>query len=551
MQGWHYMNDKSKMDFNHPFLSDEISQLNSTATQLTSHSNMGLNSYHTDDELHDIESNTMLTLTDWLILSFIKGVGPARLDRLKHYIDALSAEKSAEESVEASDLDTYPGPSNVSVTPLSMTLDKALLDKTLLLKLKWPEGAAQEAAAYLTKGIITDDVARKLEDTQAWLQEENHYLVSKDSTLYPDILKEIPVAPMLLYIEGSLEIFQQPKLGVVGARKCSAYGRDNAFHYAQALSSLGVAIVSGGALGVDSAAHMGALSVNAGTIAVMGAGLKNLYPKINNALYQELLVKGGAIVSEYPLHTPVKAHLFPPRNRIISGLSSGVFVVEASIKSGSLITAHYAVQHNRDVFALPGRTTDKQSTGTLSLIQQGAKLVTTIEDIVNELPELSLASYFSIPLNDVSSDGMENNGIESSMNQNQDPTKQNVSREILSKSKKNDTKSNEKESGNEIITTLLSTSSFSAVPWDSSLLEPCKTVIVYIDELLTSNTISRTFEYDMVLEGLASQGCTVSSSELSQAFIELELLGLIESSGTGYCRCYSCDNREQNHKSSR
>ncbi len=343
------------------------------------------------------KNTSKLTPTDWLILSFIKGVGPARLDRLKLYLDETQPLSSVHPEANTSSLE---------------------ISASLLIKLKWPEYTAKEAACYLLRGVVTDLVKSKFEDTQEWLQKDGHYLISKDDNHYPEALRQIPVAPMHIYLMGNPSALLSSKLGMVGARKCSAYGRDNAFYFSKELANEGLTIVSGGALGVDTSAHMGALSINAPTIAVMGSGLMNLYPKINLGLYENIIERGGAVISEYPLSTPVKAHLFPPRNRIISGLSMGIFVVEAAQKSGSLISAHYAIQHNREVFALPGRISDTQALGALGLIQQGAKLVTCVEDILVELPNFKRNNPEAIlPLDDMRS-------LKNSM------ANQNVSREI-------------------------------------------------------------------------------------------------------------------------
>jgi len=477
-----------------------------------------------------------LTPTDWLVLSFIKGVGPARLDRLKLYLD--ETQRLASEHTEAND-------------------SSLAISESLLIKLKWPEHTAKEAAGYLLQGVMTGLVQSKFEDTQKWLQEDNHYLISKDDDCYPELLKQIPVAPMLIYLVGNPNTLSQPKLGIVGARKCSAYGRDNAFYFSKALANEGLTIVSGGALGVDTSAHMGALSANASTvaptIAVMGSGLMNLYPKINLGLYENLIDQGGAIISEYPLSTPVKAHLFPPRNRIISGLSMGVFVVEAAKKSGSLISAHYAIQHNREVFALPGRIYDEQALGTLGLIQQGAKLVTCVEDILIELPNFKR--------NRVELDSTQFD-LNSAIKQKNDTDNQNVSREIdsdfnqiASRRDKNiitpagfspftattsitTTKTTASAIGIKITDEKLN-DKLVLVPWNEATLNQSSLhVISHIDDVLKKDEGNnrKIFEFDELVEALSN-----TASTLSQALMELELLGLIESFSTGHIRCYTTE----------
>ncbi|TBR43942.1 DNA-protecting protein DprA [Marinomonas agarivorans] len=458
-------------------------------------------------------SRAILGLADWLTLSFIKGVGPARLSRLRQYLLEYKEQVS-------------------STAPAAPLPD--IINKDLLMQLKWPETTAKEAIDYLFKGQVTDSVKAKLIETQEWLQEGDHYLISQDDERYPARLREIPVAPLLLYVMGNVDILNQPTFGIVGARRCSAYGRETAFHFSQCLSKQGLVIASGGALGIDSAAHMGALSVAAPTIAVMGTGLKNLYPRTNLSLYSDLLERGGAIISEYPLSTPVKAQLFPPRNRIISGLSLGAFIVEASTKSGSLITASYALQQNRDVFALPGRITDPVSSGTLSLIQQGAKLVTCVDDILEELPPLNRDLEKAVSL---LPDGGLIKDIEEKprfLIKNSDETlsQENVSREITPKTVKKARQYTRKNPQYKEVEEAQSLPLPVVIAWDDSLAEPSRTVIACIDDLLTASSWYRPFDFNELMPLLA-----VSSSMLSQALIELELSGLIKATEVGYYRC--------------
>jgi len=200
---------------------------------------------------------------------------------------------------------------------------------------------------------------------------------------YPTLLKEIACPPLVLYVKGSLDIFSKFLFAIVGSRIPTMYGISMAKDYAHRLSSLGIGVVSGLARGIDAAAHIGAIDTGQ-TIAVLGSGLLNIYPRDNRKLFDRI-IGAGAVISEFPLKTlPLKEN-FPRRNRIVSGLSRGVLVVEAAIKSGALITARLACEQNRDVFAIPGNADSPLSKGTHSLIKEGAKLVDCLEDILEEL----------------------------------------------------------------------------------------------------------------------------------------------------------------------
>ncbi|MBX7172319.1 MAG: DNA-processing protein DprA [Pyrinomonadaceae bacterium] len=208
-----------------------------------------------------------------------------------------------------------------------------------------------------------------------------------DDGSYPFLLREISDPPITLYVRGNWQAcFDAPCVGVVGSRKCSTYGENASQMLSRDLAKEGICIVSGLARGIDSAAHRGTIEAGGKTIAVLGTGLDNIYPKENARLVEEILESGGAIVTQFPLGTPPLRENFPYRNRVISGLSLGVLVVEASEKSGSLITARLATEQNREVFAVPGNITSKNSFGTNYLIKSGAKLVQQWQDVVNELP---------------------------------------------------------------------------------------------------------------------------------------------------------------------
>jgi DNA processing protein len=209
-----------------------------------------------------------------------------------------------------------------------------------------------------------------------------------DDGSYPFLLREIADPPITLYVKGDWQAcFDAPCIGVIGSRKCSTYGENASGMLARDLAENGVCIVSGFARGIDTAAHRGAIRGKGKTIAVLGTGIDQIYPKENKKLVEEILDSGGAVVSQFPLETPPLRENFPYRNRIISGLSYGVLLVEASERSGSLITARLAMEQNREVMAVPGNITSKNSFGTNYLIKSGAKLVQQWQDVVTELPQ--------------------------------------------------------------------------------------------------------------------------------------------------------------------
>jgi len=234
---------------------------------------------------------------------------------------------------------------------------------------------------------------RLLEHAGAWLAAapDRHWL-PLGHPHYPAALLQTPDPPVLLYVQGQLSALAQPcTLAMVGSRNPSPQGAENARAFAKALGEQGFCIVSGLALGVDGAAHRGALEAGAPTVAVVGTGLDRVYPRQHHELAQRI-ASHGALVSEYPLGTPPLAPHFPQRNRIIAGLSLGTLVVEAALESGSLITAELAAQYGREVFAIPGSIHAPQSRGCHALIRQGAKLVESVQDVLDELrPQHSAA----------------------------------------------------------------------------------------------------------------------------------------------------------------
>jgi len=210
------------------------------------------------------------------------------------------------------------------------------------------------------------------------------YITMYDKS-YPQLLLEIPDCPVILYIKGNIESLSAPSIGIVGSRKYTDYGRTSAKRFSKECVSGGLNIISGLALGIDAIAHREALDAGGITVGVLGCGLDQIYPTSNAILADEMIAKKGAVVSEYPPGTPPYKQNFPLRNRIIAGLSLGVLVVEAAEKSGALITAYSALDYNREVFAIPGNINCESSIGSNQLIQKGAKLVTKVEDIFDEL----------------------------------------------------------------------------------------------------------------------------------------------------------------------
>lgn len=201
---------------------------------------------------------------------------------------------------------------------------------------------------------------------------------------YPRRLAQIADPPAALYCRGNTELLDSPCLAIVGTRKITPYGRQAAEYFATAIASRGFTVVSGLALGVDAVAHRATLDADGATIAVLGTGIGHLYPKENEKLATDIIARGGLVVSEYPDTTPGLKGMFPRRNRIIAGLSVGTVVIEADRRSGALITAACALEQNRDVFAVPGNIFSPRSAGPNLLIQQGAKLALTPEDVVQE-----------------------------------------------------------------------------------------------------------------------------------------------------------------------
>lgn len=208
-----------------------------------------------------------------------------------------------------------------------------------------------------------------------------------ESEVYPEKLRNIYGAPLKLFVLGNKELLNKKSLAIVGSRNATEYGKKVALQFSKDLSENGINIVSGLALGIDSCAHLGTMQLQGKgkTIAVLGSGLDTIYPKQNIELAKQIVKSGGCIITEYSLGTKPEKLNFPQRNRIISGLAKGVLVVEAREESGSLITADFALEQGREVFAVPGNILNKTSVGTNNLIKQGAKLVTSYKDILEEI----------------------------------------------------------------------------------------------------------------------------------------------------------------------
>ncbi len=236
----------------------------------------------------------------------------------------------------------------------------------------------------LAKTITEFDLDCVNEDLNWFNAAEDNHLISWDSSDYPALLKEISDPPVVLYAKGQLSSLQKPRLAVVGSRNPSITGSENAKHFSKELSAQGITIVSGLALGIDAQAHIGCLEAKGQTIGVLGTGIDCIYPRRHMRLAEQI-TENGLLISEFPLKSPPIAGHFPRRNRIISGLSLCTLVIEAAIKSGSLITARMALEQNRDVLAIPGSIHNPLARGCHYLLQQGAKLVTSVNDVLEEL----------------------------------------------------------------------------------------------------------------------------------------------------------------------
>lgn len=252
------------------------------------------------------------------------------------------------------------------------------------------------SAAELRRAGLSDDTLAALRQPDEsllrtdldWLSESGHYLLTPDDERFPPLLRDIPSPPVALWLAGDPDVLWQPQLAVIGSRNPTAGGRDNARSFAGELARQGLTITSGMASGIDSVAHQAALEAGATTVAVMGTGLDIVYPASGHELAARIREQ-GALVSEFPPGTPPQRSHFPSRNRIISGLSLGVLVVEAGLRSGTLITARQAANQGRDVFALPGSIHNPLAKGCHRLIRDGARLVESVAEILQELAPMA------------------------------------------------------------------------------------------------------------------------------------------------------------------
>ena len=235
--------------------------------------------------------------------------------------------------------------------------------------------------------MYLDSLSKDAQLAASWLEQEHNHLLALIQPEYPALLRLLDDPPPLLFLRGQLDLLYRPQLAIVGSRNPSAQGIETARKFARALGEGGFTVTSGLAAGIDGAAHQGALGTLGSTVAVMGSGIDVIYPARHRALADQLC-QNGLLVSELWPQTPPVAQHFPRRNRIISGLSLGTLVVEASMRSGSLITARTALEQHREVFAIPGSIHNPQARGCHHLIKQGAKLVESTEDILVELPAL-------------------------------------------------------------------------------------------------------------------------------------------------------------------
>lgn len=241
-------------------------------------------------------------------------------------------------------------------------------------------GVEKEIAELLSSPKVLERANKEID----WCRKKGYAILTVEDSAYPGCLREIFDPPFVLYCAGRVEVLDKASVSIVGARKPNPYGRAVTEKIAQDLASRGLVVVSGLARGIDSMAHWGALK-GGETVAVLGSGLGNIYPKENRDLFEKI-VERGAVVSEYPSNSKPLGFHFPLRNRIIAGLSLALLVVEGTLKSGSLISARLALEQNREVMAVPGNTTSELSRGTNWLIKTGAKLVESWSDVVEELP---------------------------------------------------------------------------------------------------------------------------------------------------------------------
>lgn len=287
------------------------------------------------------------------------------------------------------------------ITKLGPLRFKKLINYFPDLKTAWQTDSSEIIKAGLEPELATEINLKKSEINPAaeWekLEKEKIKVITIKDKNYPKLLAEIYDAPALLYFKGELNNLEFT-LAVVGTRKISSYGKQITPQIVKDLTNNGLTIVSGLALGVDALAHQTALEVAGTTLAVLGSGLdwQNIYPADNRYLAQKIIDSGGTVISEYPIGTPPLKHHFPYRNRIIAGLSLGTLIIEAPISSGALITAKYALEQNREIFAVPGSIYNQNSEGPNNLIKMGAKLVSSASDILEALSLNQVTEFLKI-----------------------------------------------------------------------------------------------------------------------------------------------------------
>lgn len=242
------------------------------------------------------------------------------------------------------------------------------------------QARAEQLAATLQKVSVEAELERA---AAAQIQ-----LITWEDKLYPPLLKEIADPPLVLYVAGSPTVLDTPGVAIIGTRHPTIYGRDIAKRMGYQLASQGYTVVSGLAVGIDTEAHNGALQAKGNTVAVLGGALDRFFPRENRGLARSIVESGGAVITEYPFGRQPDRQTFPMRNRIVSGLSRGVLVVEASQTSGTLITANHALEQNRSVMAVPGRIDSPASVGCHKLLREGARLVVSVDDVVDEMHDL-------------------------------------------------------------------------------------------------------------------------------------------------------------------
>lgn len=243
----------------------------------------------------------------------------------------------------------------------------------------------QAATSVLNAGRPGSPVQQDVDADLEWLERApEHHLLTLEDDDYPRLLKEVRPVPAVLYLVGQREQLNDTQVAVVGSRKSSAYGRDQAFEFSAGLAAHGITVTSGLAAGIDACAHRGALRAGGGTVAVLGNGVDVVFPRVNRPLYEQVREQ-GLLVSEFARGSQPRADWFPRRNRIISGLARGVLVVEGSVRSGSLITARLAMEQNRDVLAVPGSVRNPQSRGCHQLLREGAALAEGVDDVLRQI----------------------------------------------------------------------------------------------------------------------------------------------------------------------